>query len=325
MKFLRSVKFTIILLVLIVIASIAGSLLEQRTANKLVYHSFWFLGLIASLSLNIILCTVHRLKPLRFKRLGFLLTHLGVIVIIIGALFGALTGESGFIRIFEGDKTNIYFDDSSKPHALPFSIQLEDFIIERYEGNTGIILLEKKSTGESKRYALELDKEIVSFEPNLKFKVLKYIPDFQINLETKEVVTKSENPDNPAIELEINDNGDVSRKWLFAKFHDFHHDSDQSDISFTYFQQTGYVKDYKSILTVIENDQQILTKTIEVNDPLQYKGYAFYQSSYDEKKLSWSGLQVVKDPGLWIVYLGFILLVLGVIFIFYIKPSLKRG
>jgi cytochrome c biogenesis protein len=42
----------------------------------------------------------------------------------------------------------------------------------------------------------------------------------------------------------------------------------------------GSVKDWKSTLTVIENETPRLTKTIEVNHPLTYRGYVFYQSSY---------------------------------------------
>ena len=48
----------------------------------------------------------------------------------------------------------------------------------------------------------------------------------------------------------------------------------------TEYHPNGSVKDWKSTLTVIENEFPRLTKTIEVNYPLTYKGYVFYQSSY---------------------------------------------
>ncbi len=48
----------------------------------------------------------------------------------------------------------------------------------------------------------------------------------------------------------------------------------------TEYHPNGSVKDWKSTLTVIENESPRLTKTIEVNHPLSYKGYVFYQSSY---------------------------------------------
>lgn len=46
------------------------------------------------------------------------------------------------------------------------------------------------------------------------------------------------------------------------------------------YYDTGMIKDYFSTMTVIDNGKKVLTKTIQVNDPLQYKGVWFYQSSY---------------------------------------------
>jgi cytochrome c biogenesis protein len=48
----------------------------------------------------------------------------------------------------------------------------------------------------------------------------------------------------------------------------------------TEYHSNGSVKDWKSTLTIIEDDSPHLTKTIEVNHPLTYKGYVFYQSGY---------------------------------------------
>jgi cytochrome c biogenesis protein len=48
----------------------------------------------------------------------------------------------------------------------------------------------------------------------------------------------------------------------------------------TYYAGSPRPKDYKSVLTVIDNNKEVLQKTIEVNDPLIYRGIFFYQSSY---------------------------------------------
>lgn len=52
------------------------------------------------------------------------------------------------------------------------------------------------------------------------------------------------------------------------------------DFTVTYYEGTQRPRDYTSDLVVLENGQEILKKTIEVNDPLTYKGITFYQSSY---------------------------------------------
>lgn len=87
------------------------------------------------------------------------------------------------------------------------------------------------------------------------------------------------------------------------------------------------VKDFRSKVAVIEPPsrgkpaQEILKETIEVNRPLRYKGYSFYQASYDQDNFKWTGLDVVKDPGVPFVWCGFILLNLGVILRFYFRPK----
>jgi len=46
-----------------------------------------------------------------------------------------------------------------------------------------------------------------------------------------------------------------------------------------YYPQGG-VKDWKSTITVIEGGADVLTRVVEVNHPLTYKGYSFYQTRY---------------------------------------------
>ena len=55
---------------------------------------------------------------------------------------------------------------------------------------------------------------------------------------------------------------------------------DKFDIEF--YKGTQKPKDYYSTLSVLENGREVLTKRIEVNDPLRYKGIWFYQSSYGQ-------------------------------------------
>lgn len=55
-----------------------------------------------------------------------------------------------------------------------------------------------------------------------------------------------------------------------------------------YYPNDMGIKDFFSALTVLENQKEVLKKTIEVNDPLVYKGIWFYQSSYG---LSWDTIK----------------------------------
>jgi cytochrome c biogenesis protein len=48
----------------------------------------------------------------------------------------------------------------------------------------------------------------------------------------------------------------------------------------TYYYGTDAPQDFKSELLIIDNGREVLRKEIEVNSPLTYKGITFYQSSY---------------------------------------------
>ncbi len=52
------------------------------------------------------------------------------------------------------------------------------------------------------------------------------------------------------------------------------------DFDVSYYPNSRRPKDYNSDLVVIDNGVEVIHKRIEVNDPLTYKGIKFYQSSY---------------------------------------------
>lgn len=66
--------------------------------------------------------------------------------------------------------------------------------------------------------------------------------------------------------------------------------------------------------------QQTTAYRIFMNHPLIYKGYTFFQSSYDEDEKG-TVLEVNKDPGKWPTYLGYALLCLGFLLNFFTKGS----
>jgi cytochrome c biogenesis protein len=48
----------------------------------------------------------------------------------------------------------------------------------------------------------------------------------------------------------------------------------------TEYYPGGGVKDWKSTVTVVEGGGPVLTQVVEVNEPLTYRGFSFYQSGY---------------------------------------------
>jgi len=130
--------------------------------------------------------------------------------------------------------------------------------------------------------------------------------------------TKSDRAVNPAVEIRLEGEGESRILKAGMPLHL------EGGRALLLTSREEKIKDYYSTLCVFEEGRQVLTKTIEVNDPLSYGGYRFYQSSHDPMKPGWTGLQVVADPGLWLVYAGFVINLLGIVAVFLIEPVRRR-
>jgi hypothetical protein len=87
--------------------------------------------------------------------------------------------------------------------------------------------------------------------------------------------------------------------------------------------QQPTIRDYFSDIVIIDDGKESAVKTIEVNHPLHYRGYHFYQYSYDWQSHQFSVLQAVSDSGLYVVYAGYWLLCIGVIWQLWLRHIAK--
>ena len=72
----------------------------------------------------------------RFSRLGVYITHLSIIIILIGGLIGSFYGFKGFVNILEGETIHqIYLRTRDKeiPKPIDFSVRCDDFKIVFYD------------------------------------------------------------------------------------------------------------------------------------------------------------------------------------------------
>jgi len=90
------------------------------------------------------------------------------------------------------------------------------------------------------------------------------------------------------------------------------------------FYTNGTPKEYTSILTIIKNGTTMLTQAVEVNHPLKYKGIKFYQSGYgmlnkpDIQSVKYfTELQIGTDPGIFIIWVGSGVMIIGMFLSFY--------
>lgn len=63
----------------------------------------------------------------------------------------------------------------------------------------------------------------------------------------------------------------------------------------------------------------ILMRKISMNNPLRYRGFSFYQSSYIPGSVETTVLSVRSDPGTPLVYAGFIIVIAGVVSMFILR------
>lgn len=70
-----------------------------------------------------------------WSRLGVYVVHLSIIIIFIGALIGSFFGYKGMVNIVEGESVDTVFTPKEKPIKLDFAVRCEKFSVTYY--NTG--------------------------------------------------------------------------------------------------------------------------------------------------------------------------------------------
>jgi len=266
-KLLASVKFAVTLLVLIILFCVSGAIIPQGLDSshysriygpagdilfKLeltdVYHSPWFIGLLSTLWLSLLVCAKGRLRSWK-KQTGSLLTHLGLLIILLGALINTLLGESGFVSLPKGDDQAIFL-----------------------AGNSGY-----------------------------RFKKLS----FRASLDELSMSQPYPSPP-PLVKGRISYPQEQNKNRLTCPVGEKQIQTIQGRINF--FDTGGRI---------------IAVKTIKINQPFSFKGYTFYLENYEPGYLNWVELKVTNDPGIPLVYAGFIFLNLGAIAIVITKNKNK--
>lgn len=104
-KFFASLKLAVALIIALAAVISVGTLIESshgtEAAQVLVYRRPWFGFLLALLALNLFASALERL-PWKKKHIGFLTTHLGIILLLIGSMVTVAFGIEGQLVIEEG-------------------------------------------------------------------------------------------------------------------------------------------------------------------------------------------------------------------------------
>jgi len=358
-KLFSSIKLAVWLLSIIAVVSLVGTFIPQNEGQDFyiarfgqigyqallriglidIYSAGWFLLLLVLFALNLFVCLINRFS-LKGRLLGTTMTHISILIILLGAFIGMLFGEKGFIMINKGEEISSFSGRNKQQVNLGFSIKLNDFIYnEHIDSKEKLLILPRDAANVCNMQAsagahanlnpiaqipVDTNIDYAVADTGYTIKVLRYLPDFVMDTSTKTAVSRSSSPNNPALEIEIkNKDGLIRKTWVFARFPEMHQQTAEN-FKVVYNWQARRPKDFISDVSVIKNGKVELRKKIRVNDPLRYEGFSFFQASYDTDNLNWSGLRISNDPGVGVVYLGFVLLIIGLVVIFYVNPLIVR-
>jgi ABC-type transport system involved in cytochrome c biogenesis permease subunit len=138
-RVLASLKLTTALLVLLAIVLSCGTILESlrgTAAARAIYYAPWFFALQGLFALNVTAALWAR-WPLSRWRVGFLITHTSMLLILAGAAVTAWKGVDGQLGLWEGESSNQFLrlvDGQESAISMPFAVRLDDFQMDVYPG-----------------------------------------------------------------------------------------------------------------------------------------------------------------------------------------------
>lgn len=392
-NFFASVKLSFFLFLTLAVTSVAGTLLPQRegaadyvrafgeAGARMIhalglddmYHSWWFLLLMATLAVNLVICSLNRLPsalkiirkdpakeaqrirkakdnftisgtpqenqaPLSealskamgkvyvaevlgsakvkggtnlfsqrgaITRLGVYLVHLSVLIIFAGAMVGNLWGFEGRMSIGEGQTTGHYDSAGGVHQDLPFKIRLDKFTITYYEGSrmpseyrSDIVIIDQGK--EVKSWALKVNHP-VDYQ-GIDF----YQSSYDHKLKDVTVILKRKGKPVQKVALGY-------QKWTklpgggeagVQKF--------ESKLA----MGPSYNGAFARILYREEGKEPVALAAFEPGAKMARKGdIQFELVKWDV--VPYTGLQLKYDPGVWFIWVGCMVMVVGFLATFY--------
>lgn len=121
LRALASLELAIFVMAILVAVLVWGTFVEKwygDTAARFgIYGAWWFTGLGAILGLNIF-CALAIRFPWKRQQTGFVVAHVGLLVLLLGCLISRRAGLEATVAMFEGQSTAIAYKDSQQHFEL---------------------------------------------------------------------------------------------------------------------------------------------------------------------------------------------------------------
>jgi len=340
-------------ILLLIIGTIAQKWIGLYTAHKIFFASFilWAgpvplpsgLTILAILTLSLLTKFLFA-SPWSLKKSGIILSHLGALIILIGGLVTSITAKEGFMILPEGGDPSPYIYDYNKRELfifknerlhtrVPFdhlNNQLQNIktpfaiTILNKCANCDITKRDPDTIKDEKSMAagMQLINKPSELEPEQNFSGTTFRISGTTNQDENGTYVAFENMPKP---IEITD-GETLYKIMYGKQQRILPFSlSLIDFVKTDYPGTNTAKAFHADITIHDKALEWPTR-IEMNAPLRYKGYTFYQSSFqDDQNQQATILAVVENQGVIFPYIGTILMALGLIIHAIIRRDTAQG
>ncbi len=301
-----------------------------------VFHGLPF-ALVMALFGAAVMASATLRWPVKLKAAGFFVCHVGLMTSLAGAAASATLSIRGRIDLHAGGEqaTQVRVTRAGMPTGevanLGFDLHLDRFDLVNYETEYRVGYYAQVTIADARGERTEWRLK-ASFDPDLEkhrlpngdsFRVKAVYPDFAEKATPTgiEYATASQAWKNPAVVAELHQLGLPKEQLLVASRSAALFVSPTSALVFE--RRDKEVKAFVSHVTARQGSASE-KRSIAVNDPFTFAGWTLYQVNYDPKDPTYSGLEAVYDPGVAWVFTGFALISLGVFWMFYVEPRLKR-
>jgi hypothetical protein len=301
------------------------------------FHGPPFALLMALFGSSVIASATLRWPP-RLATVGFFLCHAGLLTSLAGAAASATMAVRGRIDLYAGGdhETQVRVTRAGQPTgetaALGFDLALDRFEAQSYEPEYRVGYYEQ---------ALFVDEHgpredwrlVASFDPDLarhrlpqgdSFRLRAIYPDVQRPDDQSSGQsadgTASKEWRDPAVAIEVSQGGLAKEQLMLARQQSAFFLSPTRALAFE--RRREEKRAYVSWVTARQGSTEV-KRVIKVNEPMKHRGWILYQANYDPRDPSYSGLDAVRDPGVFWVFTGFALICAGVLTMFYVGPRLR--
>jgi cytochrome c biogenesis protein len=244
----------------------------------------------------------------KFSRLGFYFIHLSILVILAGALIGLYFGFRGYMNIVEGETTDrVVFRTGQQTHPLGFRVKLDKFNVSFYSSGAP---QEFKSTVT----ILEGDRKVLTgpirVNHPLTYQGISFYQSSYGLANVEKVV------------LTIQDRNTGKETTVPAQI------GTRTEIPGTSstFALTRFISDFRGggpafQVVLSEPDRRMETFWILQHYPefdASRPGRYYFRVKEIEPQY-YSGLQVTRDPGVWVVWSGCFLMMAGFYLAFFVS------